>query len=229
MNTEAEKTVREMLLPLADVKYKEFNTSLLATVGKDRVIGVRNPDMRQIAKAFFKSEYKDAFLASLPHETYEENMVHGFLIELEKDRDRVFELLEEFLPYVDNWATCDSVNPKIFKKNPPDIETIRRWMASKHTYTCRYGIGMLMGYYLDERFKEEYLDDVIAVKSDEYYVNMMRAWFFATALAKQYESTLPCFEKHRLDAWTNNKAIQKARESFRVTQEHKDYLNTLKV
>ena len=229
MNTEAERKVKKLLLPLADSQYRSFNSRIIATVPEDKVIGVRTPQQRQVAKDVNKADYKDAFLSSLPHETFEENQVHGFIIELEKDRQKVIALLDEFLPYVDNWATCDCVSPAVFKKAPPDLQTIRRWMASEHVYTCRFGIGMLMRYYLDERFCEEYLDAVVNIQSDEYYINMMRAWFFATALAKQYERTLPYIESRRLDVWTHNKSIQKAKESFRVPQERKLYLDTLKV
>lgn len=229
MNTCAEQKVREMLLPLAEEQYKIFNTRIIATVPAEKVIGVKTPGQRKTAKEIFKSVYKDEFLESLPHETFEENQVHGFLIEQEKDRNKVIKLLEEFLPYVDNWATCDCVSPKVFKKEPPEIELIHKWMTSEHIYTCRYGIGMLMRYYLNERFCVHYLDDVASIRREEYYVNMMRAWFYATALTKQYESTLPFMEKMVLDKWTHNKAIQKARESFRVPAEHKEYLNTLKI
>ena len=218
-----------MLVPFVEEQYKVFNTRILATVPEEKVLGVKSPHQREVAKEVFNSDYKEAFLSALLHETFEENQVHGFLIEMEKDRGRMISLLEEFLPYVDNWATCDCVSPKAFKKNPPDIELISHWMASEHVYTCRYGIGMLMRYYLDERFSEEYLDAVASIESDEYYINMMRAWYFATALTKRYDRTLPYIEKHVLDTWTHNKAIQKAKESFRVPAERKEYLNSLKI
>ena len=227
MNSEAEKVVRKKLEAYSDLKCKDFNVRIIATVPSERVMGVKTPQQRMVAKEVFKSEYKDSFLENLPHDTYEENQVHGFLIEQEKDRDKVISLLNEFLPYVDNWATCDSVSPKVFKKNPPDIDLIHQWMGSEHVYTCRYGIGMLMRYYLDERFSEEYLDDVAEIQSDEYYINMMRAWFFATALAKQYQRTLPYIENKRLDKWTHNKTIQKAKESYRVSEDHKKQLERL--
>ena len=228
MNTEAEKIIQDRLRESADDEYRKFNMKLIPTLPADRFIGVRTPVMRAYAKEVAKSDYKDEFLASLPHQFFEENQVHGFVIELEKDRAKAMELLEEFLPYVDNWATSDMVVPKAFRKEPPDIDTIRHWMASDHTYTCRYGIGALMQFYLGERFRSEFLDMVAAVESDEYYVNMMRAWFFATALTKQYESTVPVIEQGTLDVWTHNKSIQKARESYRVTPEQKEYLKTLK-
>ena len=227
-NSAAEKIVQDMLLKYADAEYRKFNSRIVVTVPEENIMGVRTPDQRQVAKEFFKSEYKDDFLASLPHKYYEENQVHGFLIEQEKDRAKVISLLEEFLPYVDNWATCDTVSPKVFKKNPPEPDLLYRWMKSEHVYTCRFGMGMLMRYYLDERFSEEYLEAVASVCSEEYYVNMMRAWFFATALAKQYEKTLPYIGNNVLDIWTHNKTIQKAKESFRVPAEHKAYLNTLR-
>ena len=228
MNTEAESRVRELLLPLAEDEYRVFNARILATVPPEKVMGVRTPGQRRVAKAVYCSEYREAFLSSLPHDTFEENQVHGFLIEQEKDRSRVIALLEDFLPYVDNWATCDCVSPKVFKKEPPDLDNIRNWMDSGHVYTCRFGIGMLMRYYLDERFDEEYLNAVAAIRSDAYYVNMMRAWFFATALTKQYDRTLPYMERRVLDPWTHNKAIQKARESYCVPMDHKAYLDGLR-
>ena len=229
MNTSAEYYVRSLMLGYVEEDYRAFNIRALATVKPESVIGVRTPYLRVIAKEVFKSYFKNEFLSSLPHETYEENQIHGFLIELEKDRDRVINLLDDFLPYVDNWSTCDCVSPKVFKKNPPDIDLIHHWMSSEHTYTCRYGMGMLMRYYRDDLFSVSYLDDVAAVSSNEYYINMMRAWFFATALAKQYEPTLPVFEEYVLDTWTHNKAIQKAKESFRVSEDHKKYLDSLRI
>ena len=229
MNTKAEKVVQKMLFEYADEKYKNFMIKSLATVDADKIIGVRTPNLIKVDKEFLNSEYKDAFLQSLPHKYYEENQVHGYLITREKDRNKVFKLLDEFLPYVDNWATCDTFKPRVFDKNPPEIEKLRQWMKSEETYICRYGVGLLMGYYLDDLFKEEYLDDVVAIKSNEYYVNMMRAWFFATAIAKQYERTLPYIEKQKLDIRTHNKSIQKAKESFRVPDENKKYLDSLRI
>ena len=166
----------------------------------------------------------------LPHKYYEENNLHGFLIETMKDYNQVIAALDAFLPYVDNWATCDLMSPKIFKKHLPELrEQIQVWMASSHTYTIRFGIEMLMSFYLDEQFQPEYLDWVADVQSEEYYVNMMIAWYFATALAKQYDAALPYIQQHRLEPWTHNKAIQKAIESYRITDEQKDYLRSLKV
>ena len=172
----------------------------------------------------------DGFLDALPHEYYEENQMHAFILADMKDYERCIRETERFLPYVDNWATCDSIRPKIFGKHKKELlEHVRIWLSSAHTYTLRFAVDMLMTYYLGEDFREEYAESVIELTSGEYYVNMMRAWYFATAFAKNYEDILPCFERHRLDVWTHNKAIQKALESFRVSDEHKEYLRTLKI
>ena len=173
-------------------------------------------------------EYKD-FIAQLPHKFFEENQLHAFILSYMHDFDIVIREIGRFLPYVDNWATCDQMSPKVFKKNTDKLlEQIKIWIKSNKTYTIRFGVGMLMRYYLDDNFKSEYLDMVSKIKSDEYYVNMMIAWFFATALAKQYEATLPFIEGKKLDKWTHNKTIQKAIESYRISSEQKDYLRTLK-
>lgn len=222
--------VQGRLFELQDLKYRDFHAKLMPTVSKEYVIGVRTPALRKFAKEFAKTERAEEFLQQLPHEYYEENNLHGFLIAGMKDFGRCIEELDRFLPYVDNWATCDLLSPKIFKKHLPEVlEKIRVWIASEHTYVIRFGIGMLMSFYLDEEFELEYPEMVSKIRSKEYYVNMMIAWYFATALAKQYEAVLPFIENGRLDKWTHNKAIQKAAESYRVTDEQKAYLKTLKI
>ena len=228
MNTET--TIRARLFELQDLSYRDFQCKLMPTVDPDTVIGVRTPELRKLAKSFSKEPEAEAFLRTLPHRYYEENNLHGFLIETMKDYSQVIAALDAFLPYVDNWATCDLMSPKIFKKHLPELrEQIQVWMASSHTYTIRFGIEMLMTFYLDEQFQPEYLDWVADVHSEEYYVNMMIAWDFATALAKQYDAALPYLQEHRLEPWTHNKAIQKAIESYRITDEQKAYLRSLKV
>ncbi len=219
----------EKLFELQDKEYKEFNQSLMPTVDKDTVIGIRVPVLRKYAKTHnYKNE--TAFLKSLPHRYFEENNLHAFLIESIKDFDECINKLEEFLPYIDNWATCDMLSPKIFKSNTDKLlPYIKKWIRSKHTYTIRYGIGMLMRYFLDENYKKEYSELVLSAVSEEYYVNTMRAWYFATALSKQYESILPYLTKKRLDPWTHNKTIQKAIESYRITKEQKEHLKNLKI
>ena len=222
--------VQGKLFELQDLNYRDFHAKLMPTVYKERVIGVRTPALRKFAKGFGKTKEAEEFLKQLPHEYYEEDNLHGFLIAGMKDFDRCIEELERFLPYVDNWATCDLLSPKIFKKHLQELLVkIRVWTVSEHTYMIRFGVGMLMSLYLDEAFELEYPEMVSGIRSNEYYVNMMIAWYFATALAKQYEAVLPFIENGRLDKWTHNKAIQKAVESCRVTDEKKAYLKTLKI
>ncbi|HEX2938628.1 MAG TPA: DNA alkylation repair protein [Ruminiclostridium sp.] len=224
------KTIQSSLFELQDLKYRDFQCKLMPTVNPDTVIGVRTPELRKLAKKFAKMPEIAEFLDVLPHKYYEENNLHGFLLETIKDYDRVVAALDKFLPYVDNWATCDLMSPKVFKKHLPELlEKIKVWLKSDHTYTVRFGIEMLMSFYLDEYFEPEYLVLVSGVKSEEYYVKMMIAWYFATALAKQYDFSLPFIEQHRLDKWEHNKAIQKAIESYRITDDQKAYLRTLKV
>lgn len=228
--SDMEKAVQARLFELQDLNYRDFNSKLIPTVDPATVIGVRTPELRKFAKAFAKTPEAAEFLQSLPHKYYEENNLHGFLIETMKDYDQVIAALDTFLPYVDNWATCDLMRPRVFQKHLPKLrEQIKRWMASEHTYTIRFGIEMLMTFYLDEHFQTEYLDWVAGVESGEYYVNMMVAWYFATALAKQYDAALPYIQQCRLDPWTHNKAIQKAAESRRITGEQKAYLRSLKL
>ena len=219
----------EDLLKFQDNKYKEFQSKLIPTSNVDTFIGVRTPELRNYAKDLIKTNsYKD-FINELPHKYFDENQLHAFIISELKDYDECIKNINIFLPYVDNWATCDQMSPKIFKKNKDRlIIEINKWIKSSKTYTIRFGIGMLMQYYLDEGFKKDYLKLVSKIKSKEYYVNMMIAWYFATALAKQYKDTIPYIENKVLDPWTHNKTIQKALESNRITKEQKEYLRELK-
>ena len=218
------------LFRLQDKKYAAFQAKLIPTIPADKIIGVRTPELRAFAKELSKDEGVGAFLTALPHQYFEEDQLHAFVISLEKDFDKCIGEVEAFLPFVDNWATCDQLSPKAFKKVPekllPYIET---WLKSDKVYTVRFAIGMLMQHFLDQRFDPKCANMVAAVKSEEYYINMMIAWYFATALAKQYDAILPYLEGKKLDAWTHNKAIQKSVESYRITAEQKAYLKTLKV
>ena len=196
----------------------------------ERIIGIRTPQLRKLAKDFAKDAEIDDFLSSLPHKYYDENNLHGFIIAEMKDYDRTIAEIDRLLPYIDNWATCDLIRPKSFCKNHDKlIKDIRRWMKSSKTYTIRFGIEMLMTHFLDDDFCPEYLEWVASITNDEYYVKMMVAWYFATALAKQYDATLPIIEQKRLASWTHNKTIQKAIESYRITDEQKEYLKGLKI
>lgn len=222
--------IQKQLFQLQDSEYREFQGKLIPNIPPETIIGVRIPELRKLAKTLYKDPQIGDFLDDLPHKYYDENNLHGFLLEQIKDYGKCLSEVEKFLPYIDNWSTCDTTAPKVFVKHPDELmPSIDKWLASKETYTIRYGIGMLMRLYLDDNFKPEYLEKVTAIRSEEYYVNMMIAWYFATALAKQYRATLPFIEEHRLDNWTHNKTIQKACESFRVTEEQKTYLRTLKV
>lgn len=222
--------VRAELWEMQDVGYKDFHAKLIPTVAPEAIIGVRTPELRKYARKLAKDPQICDFLAQLPHQYYDENNVHAFVVEQIKDYEECLEQTERFLPYIDNWATCDMMAPKVFAKHKAELlESVQRWIASSETYTIRYGVGMLMRFYLEEDFRQEYLQWVADISSKEYYVNMMRAWYFATALAKQYEAVIPYLEEKRLDDWTHNKAIQKACESYRVTAEQKKYLRGLKV
>lgn len=224
------KEIRQGLFALKDEKYKEFQKKLIPTVDENTVIGVRMPVLRKYAKDVSGTPGAVIFMQTLPHEYYEENNLHGMLIETMKDYDECIAYLDEFLPYVDNWATCDLISPRVFKKHKDELLVkIKEWMASDRVYTIRFGMEMLMTHFLDEDFKPEYLGMAADVHSEEYYVNMMIAWFFATALAKQYEASLPYIENHCMDRWTHNKTIQKAIESYRITDEQKRYLKSLKI
>ena len=222
--------VQTRLFELQDLKYRDFHAKLMPTVNKEKIIGVRTPALRVFAKKYGKTDEAKEYLQILPHQYYEENNLHGLLIEQIKDYDTCLEELERFLPYIDNWATCDMLAVKVVKKHLDTfIDEVYRLMESDHAYTIRFGISMLMRYYLEDAFQMEYPEKVAQIRSEEYYVNMMRAWYFATALAKQYDKILPFIEKQKLDVWTHNKTIQKAIESYRITPEQKEYLRGLKI
>ncbi len=219
---------------MQDAQYAAFTARIIPTVDRDSIIGIRTPALRAFAKELVRKEDKatapEEFLNGLPHKYFEENQLHAFVISLEKDFAKCVSHVEKFLPYIDNWATCDQLSPKSFKKEKEKLlPYIKKWIKSEKTYTVRFAIGMLMQHFLDENFCDQYASMVAKVKSDEYYVNMMRAWYFATALAKQYDLVLPYIQQKKLDAWTHNKAIQKSIESYRITEEEKKYLRTLKV
>ena len=226
-----EMDIQETLFSFQDLEYKDFQSKLIPNVCRDNVIGVRVPILRKIAKDFAKQKESEQFLHRLPHKYYEEYHLHSFLIAEKKDIQECLKLLDNFLPYIDNWAVCDSCSPKVFKENLDLLLVyIKEWIASDKEYVCRFGILSLMRFFLEEKtFKEEYLEMVCNVKSEYYYVKMMQAWFFATALAKQYGSTLKIFHQNRLSHWVHNKSIQKATESFRITKEQKQELRLLKI
>lgn len=222
--------IRETLFSLQDEKYGDFQAKLMPTIVRETVIGVRTPALRKYAKELVKEKDISYFLQDLPHQYFEENQLHAFIICEQKEYEKCMEELQLFLPYVDNWATCDQMSPKIFRKHRQELlEQIKLWIASDKTYTIRYGIGMLMIHFLDEEFDIQYAEIVAGIRSEEYYVNMMIAWYFATALAKQYETIVPYIENRKLDPWTHRKAIQKSVESYRITKEQKEYLKSLKI
>lgn len=224
------KDIQSKLFELQDIKYRDFHAKLMPTVNKEKIIGVRIPVLRSFAKEFGKTKEAKLFLQVLPHSYYEENNLHGLLLEQIKDYEKCLQELERFLPFIDNWATCDLLAVRTVKKHlDVFIEEVYRWIQSQHTYTIRFGIGMLMRYYLDENFQMEYPEKVMQICSKEYYVNMMRAWYFATALAKQPDAALPWLTERRLDVWTHNKTIQKAVESFRIPPEMKQQLRELRI
>ena len=222
--------LQQELFKLQDLKYRNFHSKLMPGIDKETIIGIRTPVLRKFAKEFAKTEAAEAFLKELPHQYYEEHNLHMQLISDIKDYERCLAEVKRFLPYINNWATCDMLAVKVVKKHLDTfIDEVYRWMESDHAYTIRFGISMLMRYYLDDAFRPEYLEWVADVRSTEYYINMMRAWYFATALAKQYDKILPFIEKQKLDVWTHNKTIQKAIESYRITPEQKEYLRGLKI
>ena len=218
--------IQKTLFSMQDTEYRDFHAKLMPNIDKSRIIGVRVPQIRALAKKI-KNDAGD-FLENLPHKYYEENNLHAFLIAEIADFDECIKKLNAFLPYVDNWATCDSMKPKCFKKNRKKLlPEIEKWLKSKHEYTVRFGILMLMTHFLDEDFDEKYLERVSKIKSDKYYINMMIAWYFQTALSKKWENAIKYFENHTLSDWVHKKAIQKARESYRMTAEQKEYLKNL--
>ena len=221
--------IREELFRLQDREYRDFQKKLIPTADPDTVIGIRTPELRKYAAQLVKSDRIDEFLSVLPHRYFDENQLHAFIVSEIRDFDRCVREIIRFLPYVDNWATCDQMSPKVFRKHRNELlPHIREWMDSGETYTVRFGIGMLMQQFLDADFRPEYPEWVAGIRSEEYYVNMMIAWYFATALAKQYDQVIPYIENRRLGDWTHNKTIQKAVESFRITPEQKVYLKSLK-
>jgi len=220
----------EELFRLQDKDYAMMQTKIIPTVSSERIIGVRTPALRAFAKSLSKDENIDAFLSCLPHQYFDEDQLHAFVISLEKDFDKCIAKVDAFLPFIDNWATCDQLSPKVFNKEPEKLLSyIQTWIKSDKTYVVRFAIGMLMHHFLEADFDTKYADLVAAVTSEEYYINMMIAWYFATALAKQYELVLPYLEKQRLSPWVHNKTIQKSIESYRITAEQKAHLKTLKV
>ena len=222
-------TIREELFALQDVKYRDFQSKLIPNIPPETMIGVRTPALRKLAAQAGKEEDVGDFLADLPHAYFDENQLHAFIISGIRDFESCMSEVERFLPYVDNWATCDQMSPRVFRKRKAELlDHIHGWIVSGRTYTIRFAVGMLMEHFLDEEFDPAYPEMVSQIRSDEYYVNMMTAWYFATALAKQYDSILPYLEEHRLDKWTHNKTIQKAVESFRITPEQKTYLRSLR-
>lgn len=222
--------IRARLFALADPAYGDFHAGLMPGIPRERIIGVRVPHLRTLAKALRSTPAGEAFLAELPHLYYEENNLHGFLLDHIRDFDACLAATERFLPCIDNWATCDGTSPRALILKPDVLLAhVEAWLASDHTYTVRFGIETLMRHFLDARFSTAYPDAVVALRSDAYYINMMIAWYFATALAKQYDAILPYIENHRLDRWTHNKTIQKAVESCRITEVQKAYLRTLRI
>ena len=222
--------IQKRLFELRDEKYGEFQTKLIPSVDTAAVIGVRTPELRKLAKELSKKEDIDAFLDALPHDYFDENQLHAFILSGMKDYDRCIAGVCRFLPFVDNWATCDQMSPKVFGKNKKDLLVyIKEWLKSDETYTIRFAVGMLMEHFLGDDYDTAYPEMVAAIRSDEYYVNMMRAWYFATALAKQYDSAVGFIEEKKLDKWTHNKAIQKSVESYRITPDQKSYLRSLKI
>lgn len=222
-------TVYEMLLSAKDDAYREFQAKLVPNIPKETILGVKTPQMREIAKKVAGGAERDAFLKSLPHKYYEENLIHFFVISLMKDFDECVKAVEEFLPYVDCWPVSDQATPKSFRKNHEKLlPYIRKWIDSDHVYTARFGMRMLMNEFLGEDFKEEYLSWVADKKGVDYYLQMMQAWYFATALAKQYDASVKYIEERKLNEWVHKKSIQKAVESFRVSDEHKEYLKSFR-
>lgn len=222
-------TIKDELFKLQDISYGDFQAKLTPGIPRELFIGVRVPEARKLAKRLIREPAVSEFLEDLPHKYYDENILHGLLLSEMEDYDACIEAVDKFLPYIDNWAVCDIISPNIFKKNKTALlEKIKEWSASDKTYTCRFGIKMLMTHFLDDDFKSEYLEIPVSIHSEAYYIQMVVAWFFATALAKQWDTTVKYIEDHRLDTKTHNKAIQKARESNRITSKQKEYLKALK-
>lgn len=222
--------IQKLLFAKQDIKYRDFQAPLFPNIDKEKIIGVRTPELKKLAKELSGSELAKQFVETLPHVYFDENQLHAFLISLIKDYESCLKEVERFLPYVDNWGTCDQLSPKVFAKHKDElIVSIKKWLKSKHTYTVRFAIGMLLALYLDDSFKEGYIELVSNIKSEEYYINMMIAWYFATALAKQWDSAIKYIEEKKLSPWVHNKTIQKAVESYRISEKQKVYLKSLKV
>lgn len=222
--------IQKSLFSLGDSDYKAFHAKLIPTVDEEKIIGVRTPALRKYAKELFASADISEFLGTLPHKFYEEDNLHAFLLEQINDYDTVVAHIDRFLPYIDNWATCDMMSPRCFAPNTDKLyKDAFRWIDMGQTYAVRFGVCMLMKHYLDDNFDVAYPEKIADIKNEEYYVKMVVAWYFATALTKRYDEALTYIEKHRLDTWTHNKAIQKACESYQVSKEHKEYLKTLKI
>ena len=229
MSEKKTSSLYDRLIGVKDDTYREFQVKLVPNIPPETVLGVRTPELRKIAREVFGSPDRDTFLNDLPHRYYEENLIHFFVISMIRDFDACVQAVDAFLPYVDCWPVSDQSTPKVFTRNHPKLlPHIRRWIASDSVYTARFGIRMLMNEFLGEDFRKEYPELVASKKGEDYYLKMMIAWYFATALAKQYAETVPYFENRRLDEWTHRKAIQKAVESYRVTDEHKEYLKSLR-
>lgn len=223
--------VREHLFELQDLKFREFNAKLIPNMPIERVIGVRTPELRKYARELIRNGEWKEFISELPHQYQEENALHGYILgSIKEDYEQVMCYLEEFLPYVENWAVCDTISPKIFKKYPREVyEKIQEWVKSEHEYTVRFGIVSMLQFFLDEEFRPEMLQLAAGIHREEYYINMAIAWYFSFALIKQYEASIPLIESQTLDPWIQNKSIQKAIESYRISDERKAYLRTLKV
>ena len=222
--------IQKKLFELQDLKYRDFHSKLMPTVCKDKIIGVRVPQLRKFSKELNKSELKEDFLNSLPHKYYEEDNLHAFLIEQINDFDECISALDNFLLFIDNWATCDMMTPKILGENPDLLYAkIQEWAKSNHTYTVRFAVVALIKFFMDERLDKKHLNLLLSIKSDEYYINMSIAWYLATALSSGWDLVIPYIENQKFDTWVHNKAIQKANESYRITKEQKEYLKTLKV
>ena len=222
--------VVDLLFSKQDIKYRDFQAPLFPNVDKERIIGVRTPTLKSLAKELFNSETANSFIETLPHRYFDENQLHDFLISLIKDYQTCLKEVDRFLPYVDNWATCDQLSPKVFAKHKDElIISIKKWLKNEHTYTKRFAIGMLMRHFLNDDYKEEYLDWIADIKSEEYYINMMIAWFFATACINHFDSVVFYLTERRLTSWVHNKTIQKAIESYRISDNQKAYLKSLKL
>lgn len=222
--------IRKRLEELSNKDNIDFTSKLIPNISRETILGIKTPVLKGIAKELIALKEDEEFLKSLPHYYFDENQVHAFILNERKDFSICIKEVEEFLPYIDNWATCDQLSPKVFSKHKKELlPYIDKWLKLKKTYTRRFGIGMLMSNFLGNDYLDRYASKVASLRSEEYYLNMMRAWYFATALAKNYEEVLPYFERKELDEWTHNKAIQKAIESYRVSDEHKEYLKTLKI